>query len=112
MKLDRIKRLACVSGALAAATVFAPVISPAQAQGSKSFVIIGRGSSGSTSDLAFTVLEEALKRSYPGETINIRRGPNRSTAVSAAKPKPNPVSARNDRANETVLTWSPRTSRR
>ena len=81
MTIDRIRRLACVSAALAAATVFGPVITTAEAQGSKSFVIIGRGSSGSTSDLAFTVLEEALKRSFPGETINIRRLPGTAAAA-------------------------------
>lgn len=47
----------------------------------KSFVIIGRGSTGSTSDLAFTVLEEALKRSFPGESINIRRLPGTAAAA-------------------------------
>lgn len=71
-------RLFCTAAAVAAAAAFSP---PALAQGSQSFVIIGRGSTGSTSDLAFTVLEEALKRSFPGQQINIRRLPGTATAT-------------------------------
>ncbi len=47
----------------------------------KSLVIIGRGSAGSTSDLAFTVMEEAIKRAYAGTAINVRRLPGTATAV-------------------------------
>lgn len=72
----------CVGAAMAAA-LFVPG-TPVMAQDSQSFVIIGRGSSGSTSDLAFTVLEEALKRSFPGQTVNIRRLPG---TASAAPPR-------------------------
>lgn len=75
----RFAKTALVSGALAAAFMTLP----AAAQ-DKSFVIIGRGSAGATSDLAFTVLEEALKRAYPDERISIRRLPG---TASAAPPR-------------------------
>ncbi|BBK45395.1 hypothetical protein STVA_54150 [Allostella vacuolata] len=65
---------------LAAAVVAIGV--PAMAQEPpKSLVIIGRGSAGSTSDLAFTVMEEAIKRAYAGTSINVRRLPGTATAV-------------------------------
>lgn len=75
---NRLGRLLCASAAVAAAAAFSPA---SQAQGTQSFVIIGRGSTGSTSDLAFTVLEEALKRSFPGQSINIRRLPGTAAAA-------------------------------
>ena len=77
-RFDRFGRVLCTAAAVAAATALAPA---AFAQKSQSFVIIGRGSTGSTSDLAFTVLEEALKRSVPGESINIRRLPGTAAAA-------------------------------
>ncbi len=53
----------------------------AAAEAPKSLVIIGRGSSGSTSDLAFTVMEEAIKRAFPGGGTSIRRLPGTASAV-------------------------------
>lgn len=41
--------------------------------------LIGRGSAGSTSDLAMSVLEEAIKRAYP--EMKLRRLPGTATAV-------------------------------
>ena len=75
---NRLGQLLCISAAVAAAAAFSPA---ALAQTSQSFVIIGRGSTGATSDLAFTVLEEALKRSFPGQQINIRRLPGTAAAA-------------------------------
>jgi uncharacterized protein len=46
-----------------------------------SLVIMGRGSAGSTSDLAFTVMEEAIKRAFPGKQVQVRRLPGTATAV-------------------------------
>ena len=69
---------ALVAGALSAA---AALPQPVMAQESRSFVIIGRGSAGATSDLAFTVLEEALKRAFPDGPINIRRLPGTAAAA-------------------------------
>jgi TRAP transporter TAXI family solute receptor len=46
-----------------------------------SLTIMGRGSSGSTSDLAFTVMEEAIKRAFPGKTVQVRRLPGTASAV-------------------------------
>jgi len=66
------------AAAFAAATV--PFLYQAQAQ-TQSFVIIGRGGAGATSDLAFIVMEEALKRTFPGEEINIRRLPGTASAT-------------------------------
>lgn len=77
-RFETFGRLLCASAAVAAAATFAPA---ALAQKTQSFVIIGRGSTGSTSDLAFTVLEEALKRSFPGQSINIRRLPGTAAAA-------------------------------
>jgi len=73
------RRLA-IAGALA--TMLAAGAGPAFAQEPpKSLVIIGRGSAGSTSDLAFTVMEEAIKRAYAGTAITVRRLPGTATAV-------------------------------
>lgn len=66
---------------LCAAVIAASVPATAVAQGSQSFVIIGRGAAGATSDLAFTVLEEALKRAFPGQTVNVRRLPGTAAAA-------------------------------
>ena len=66
---------------LCAAMLAATVPTAALAQGTQNFVIIGRGSAGSTSDLAFTVLEEALKRAFQGQTVNIRRLPGTAAAA-------------------------------
>lgn len=46
-----------------------------------SLVIMGRGSAGSTSDLAFTVMEEAIKRAFPGKSVQVRRLPGTASAV-------------------------------
>jgi TRAP transporter TAXI family solute receptor len=46
-----------------------------------SLVIMGRGSSGSTSDLAFTVMEEAIKRAFPSKPVQVRRLPGTASAV-------------------------------
>lgn len=81
---DKVANFSRFARALCSVGAFAALITPSTfvaAQGSQSFVIIGRGSSGSTSDLAFTVLEEALKRSFPGQTINIRRLPGTAAAA-------------------------------
>ncbi len=78
----RHRRLALGLAVVAGIGAAAAVGTPAWAQGSpQSFVIIGRGSTGSTSDLAFTVLEEALKRASPGQQINIRRLPGTAAAA-------------------------------
>jgi TRAP transporter TAXI family solute receptor len=50
-------------------------------QAPEAITLIGRGSAGSTSDLAFVVMEEAIKRSFPGQTIQIRRLPGTASAV-------------------------------
>ncbi|MCC7272256.1 MAG: TAXI family TRAP transporter solute-binding subunit, partial [Alphaproteobacteria bacterium] len=72
----RIGRRLLVGAALAAAAL------PALAQEApKSLVIIGRGSAGSTSDLAFTVMEEAIKRAFAPASVNVRRLPGTATAV-------------------------------
>lgn len=47
----------------------------------RALTIIGRGSAGSTSDLAFTVMEEAIKRAFAPATVAIRRLPGTATAV-------------------------------
>lgn len=78
MKPTAFLRTAICAVAFSAATV--PFVYQAQAQ-SQSFVIIGRGGAGATSDLAFTVMEEALKRTLPGESINIRRLPGTASAT-------------------------------
>jgi TRAP transporter TAXI family solute receptor len=46
-----------------------------------SLVIMGRGSAGSTSDLAFTVMEEAIKRAFPEKPVQVRRLPGTASAV-------------------------------
>jgi len=63
-----------------AATV---AVSPARAadDAPSSLVIMGRGSSGSTSDLAFTVMEEAIKRAFPAKAVQVRRLPGTASAV-------------------------------
>lgn len=68
-----------VMSAVVAAASFV-TLAPVHAE-TKSFVIIGRGSAGSTSDLAFTVLEEALKRTFPEDTVQIRRLPGTAAAA-------------------------------
>ena len=71
-----------VARTLLLATAVAAIAVPAMAQEPpKSLVIIGRGSAGSTSDLAFTVMEEAIKRAYAGTSINVRRLPGTATEV-------------------------------
>ena len=50
-------------------------------QAPEAITLIGRGSAGSTSDLAFVVMEEAIKRSFPGQAIQIRRLPGTASAV-------------------------------
>ena len=50
-------------------------------QAPEAITLIGRGSSGSTSDLAFVVMEEAIKRSFPGQGVQIRRLPGTASAV-------------------------------
>lgn len=67
--------------AIAAGAWPASILPAAADEAPKSLVIIGRGSAGSTSDLAFTVMEEAIKRAYPGAPINVRRLPGTATAV-------------------------------
>ena len=69
------------SGLIALAILLAGFLEApsASAQGLESITLIGRGSAGSTSDLAFTVLEEAIRRLYPG--VAIRRLPGTATAV-------------------------------
>ena len=51
------------------------------AQVPESIVLMGRGSSGSTSDLAFAVMEESIKRAFPNQQIQVRRLPGTATAV-------------------------------
>jgi TRAP transporter TAXI family solute receptor len=69
-----------VIGAAAFAAATLPLIASASAQ-TQSFVIIGRGGAGATSDLAFIVMEEALKRTFPDQSINIRRLPGTASAT-------------------------------
>jgi len=69
-------RALLLAAACAAALAAAPA---AVAAGPDSLTLIGRGSAGSTSDLAMSVLEEAIKRAYP-ET-KLRRLPGTATAV-------------------------------
>ena len=55
---------------------------PASAQDApESLTLMGRGSAGSTSDLAFIVMEEAIKRSFPDKQVQVRRLPGTATAV-------------------------------
>ena len=50
-------------------------------QAPEAVTLIGRGSSGSTSDLAFVVMEEAIRRAFPGQAVQIRRLPGTASAV-------------------------------
>ncbi len=68
--------------AMAGAGLALPRISIAQ-EPPRAITIIGRGSAGSTSDLAFTVMEEAIKRAFTPHTVAIRRLPGTATAVPA-----------------------------
>jgi len=55
---------------------------PAHAQDApEAITLMGRGSAGSTSDLAFIVMEEAIKRAFPDKTPQVRRLPGTATAV-------------------------------
>jgi TRAP transporter TAXI family solute receptor len=66
--------------AMAGAGLALPRIGMAQ-EPPRAITIIGRGSAGSTSDLAFTVMEEAIKRAFAPHTVAIRRLPGTATAV-------------------------------
>ena len=77
--IARTSRIGC---RLVIAGLLAGTALPAVAQEPpKSLVIIGRGSAGSTSDLAFTVMEEAIKRAFAPASVNVRRLPGTATAV-------------------------------
>lgn len=67
--------------ALAAATALAAAFAPPVTAQTPSYTIIGRGGSGTTSDLAFTVMEEALRRAHGGEAVSIRRLPGTASAT-------------------------------
>ncbi|MGE0714616.1 MAG: TAXI family TRAP transporter solute-binding subunit [Alphaproteobacteria bacterium] len=80
--MHRDRSLAHRAAGLALAAVAATAALPALADDApKSLVIIGRGSAGSTSDLAFTVMEEAIKRAFAPASVNVRRLPGTATAV-------------------------------
>jgi TRAP transporter TAXI family solute receptor len=67
-----------VAGLLAAS---AAGVHAQAADAPESLVLMGRGSAGSTSDLAFVVMEEAIKRAFPGKSVQVRRLPGTATAV-------------------------------
>ena len=69
----RVGRRAVVG--MAGAALVLPRLGRAQ-EPPRALTIIGRGSAGSTSDLAFTVMEEAIKRAF---------APARSVEVSASR---------------------------
>jgi TRAP transporter TAXI family solute receptor len=67
-------------GSLAAAALTAPALGrDAAAQELRDMVLIGRGATGSTSDLVMAVMEEAIKRVSPA--TRLRRLPGSATAV-------------------------------
>lgn len=73
------RTLLALAAAATLCAAFAPP-EPAEAQ-ARSVTIIGRGGTGATSDLAFTVMEEALRRAYGGEAVSIRRLPGTASAT-------------------------------
>lgn len=81
MKADWSQTGAIGRSLLLAAALAATALPSMAQEAPKSLVIIGRGSAGSTSDLAFTVMEEAIKRAYSGASIHVRRLPGTATAV-------------------------------
>jgi TRAP transporter TAXI family solute receptor len=74
-RLSPIRRIAGLVVAASLAVAFAPA---AQSQ-ETAYTLIGRGSAGSLSDLAMSVLEEAIKRAYPNSQL--RRLPGTAIAV-------------------------------
>jgi TRAP transporter TAXI family solute receptor len=70
-----------LAGALASVSVAHAQTAATAPKAPEALTLMGRGSAGSTSDLAFVVMEEAVKRAFPGQSVQVRRLPGTASAV-------------------------------